>query len=372
MKILPIASVPPAGVYTDISATSPAGQSKASGSTTASISFPTPTGGSGSFTGALSIAHVVGSGASVSGTPSSASVSSLEDGDVVVVSCTWTDDTTGRAKVATCTVSVAASASAPWSSTDYDFADITPGSTTTAGAFSIYRADGTTLLLSGAMRKETGTPSVTVSWDTSGVKLALASVAGSVLASVALDISSFIPAGRGLDDGPMFVQMELDALAYGASGGGTVGLIAGVATQATTPATGNVSGSLYATRLSAGTYQEQARRVSVGTATLGSAQDNSSTVRTTQTLVMEIIGGRIHRLAWTFNGTGLLDVTTGGTDIWDLCQAAVNPASGRQRDITSGLHAFIAATVGSGATAAPEIRLKRLRVSTRTAPASYP
>jgi hypothetical protein len=193
-----------------------------------------------------------------------------------------------------------------------------------------------------------------------------------VLSSAGLDVSSLLPAGRGLDDGPIFVQMEVDGLIYGSSGSGTVGLLAGVASQGTTPATGNVSGSLYATRLSNGTYQEQARRLSVGTATLGAAQDNSSTVRTTQTLVVEIIGGRVQRLAWTFNGTGLLEVTAGGADVFDMGQAALNPTSGRQRDFTSGLHVFVAATVGSGATAAPEIRIKRVRVSTRTAPPSYP
>ena len=373
MKILPIATVPPAGVYADIAVTSPANQAKTAGSTSASISFATPTGGSGSFTGALSISQTVGSGASVGGTPSSASVSSLEDGDVVVVSCTWTDSATGRTKVATCTVAVqTAVVGGEWTSTTYDFSDITAGSTTSVGTFTVYKADGTTVLVSGVARKETGSPGITVTWDTNGIGLALGSSAGSVLASVALDLSSLIPSGRYLDDGPVFVRMVVDNEAFGSSGGGTVGLMAGVASQSTTPATGNVSGAVYPTRLSGGTYQEQARRVMTGTASLGSAQDNSSTVRTSHALVCEIIGGRITRVSWEMNATAQLGPTTGGSDHWDLGQSAVNPFTPRARDISTGLFAFIAATVGSGATAAPSIRIKALSVHSRTPPTSYP
>jgi hypothetical protein len=339
------------------------------------MTFSAASGGSGTYSyGAPVVTHSAGSGASASGTaPGSVTVSGLADSDVVRVSVTVTDTVTGQTAVMAAEVSVAAAgAVAEWSTTTYDFSDITAGSTTATGSFTIYRADGTTVLLQGAARKETGSPGITVSWDTSGVDLLLGSSAGSVLASVALDLSSFIPSGRHLDDGPVFVRLVVDNEAFGSSGGGTVGLMAGVASQNTTPATGNVSGSVYATRLSGGTYQEQARRVMTGTASLGSAQDNSATVRTSHSLVCEVIGGRITRVSWEMNATSLLATDTGGSDHWDLGQSAVNPFTPRARDISTGLFAFIAATVGSGATAAPRIRVKQISVSTRTPPTSYP
>jgi hypothetical protein len=85
-------------------------QAKPSGTTSSdAITFQAPTGGSGSSTPSVALAHVVGSGASLSGSGLGPyTVNSLEDGDVVTVTCTHTDDGDGQVVTDEAVVAVAA------------------------------------------------------------------------------------------------------------------------------------------------------------------------------------------------------------------------------------------------------------------------
>ena len=85
-------------------------QAKAAGTTSSdAITFQAPTGGSGASTPAVALAHVVGSGATLSGSGLGAyTVNSLEDGDVVKVTCTHTDDGDGQVIEDVAVVNVAA------------------------------------------------------------------------------------------------------------------------------------------------------------------------------------------------------------------------------------------------------------------------
>ena len=87
-------------------------QAKASGTTSSdAITFQAPTGGSGASTPSAALAHVVGSGASLSGSGLGPyTVNSLEDGDVVTVTCTHTDDGDGQVVKDVAVVDVAVAA----------------------------------------------------------------------------------------------------------------------------------------------------------------------------------------------------------------------------------------------------------------------
>lgn len=106
-------------------------QAKASGTTSSdAITFQAPTGGSGSSTPSAALAHVVGTGAGLSGSGLGGyTVTGLEDGDVVTVTCTHTDDGDGQVVKDVAVVSVAAAAGATypdnvldWSSSSETFA----------------------------------------------------------------------------------------------------------------------------------------------------------------------------------------------------------------------------------------------------------
>jgi hypothetical protein len=87
-------------------------QAKPGGTTSSdAITFQAPTGGSGSSTPSAALAHVVGSGASLSGSGLGPyTVSSLTNNDVVTVTCTHTDDGDGQVVKDVATVSVAGGA----------------------------------------------------------------------------------------------------------------------------------------------------------------------------------------------------------------------------------------------------------------------
>lgn len=85
-------------------------QAKASGTTSSdAITFQAPTGGSGASTPSAALAHVVGAGATLSGSGLGPyTVNSLEDGDAVTVTCTHTDDGDGQVVKDVAVVDVAA------------------------------------------------------------------------------------------------------------------------------------------------------------------------------------------------------------------------------------------------------------------------
>jgi hypothetical protein len=92
-----------AGASPLVPGTAPANQALSAGTTSSSaISWTDPSGGTSPYTPSTALAHIVGSGASLSGD----AVTGLEDGDVVAVTRTWTD-ADGQIVARTAVVSVA-------------------------------------------------------------------------------------------------------------------------------------------------------------------------------------------------------------------------------------------------------------------------
>jgi len=123
----------------------PAAQALASGSTSsAAITWGSPTGGSGSTTDETVLTQDVGSGASLS----AGAVVGLEDGDVCRVKRTWTDTATGQTVSAVTSVSVAAAvAGAGW--TELADIDLTTADTLSAinsGTLAVTTGGGATPL----------------------------------------------------------------------------------------------------------------------------------------------------------------------------------------------------------------------------------
>lgn len=128
--------------YPALTAASPSAQALSSGTTSTTIVFASPSGGSGVYTyGAPST-----SAGSVSGTaPGTVTLSSLTDGAVAVVSVLVTDSRTGQAITQRCTVSVASSAAQAWDlHTDLDFTTgiAVASSSATSGTLAITTAGG--------------------------------------------------------------------------------------------------------------------------------------------------------------------------------------------------------------------------------------
>jgi len=116
----------------------PANQAKASGTTSSDgITFTAPTGGSGASTPNVVLTQAVGTGATLSGTGLGAyTVNNLEDGDVVYLTCTHTDDDGDDSQtiVNTCIVSVAAAAGSAFEAiATWDFTDVTNHTLSGAG-----------------------------------------------------------------------------------------------------------------------------------------------------------------------------------------------------------------------------------------------
>jgi hypothetical protein len=98
-------------------------QAKAAGTTSSdAITFQAPTGGSGASTPSVALAHVVGSGAGLTGSglgPYTAT--GLADGDVVTVTCTHTDDGDGQVITDVAVVNVATVAGVAYPDTLLDW-----------------------------------------------------------------------------------------------------------------------------------------------------------------------------------------------------------------------------------------------------------
>jgi hypothetical protein len=185
-------------------------QAKASGTTSSdAITFQAPTGGSGASTPSAALAHVVGSGASLSGSGLGPyTVNSLEDADVVTVTCTHTDDGDGQVvkDVAVVDVAAAGGGGATWTTAlEIDFTtDITDLTVTKgAGDTILYEADGTTPKATLTFATRLGTPggSVVVTAAAGGLLLTTTGSGGA-----AQFVTVEIPEGAGIDfdDGKLY------------------------------------------------------------------------------------------------------------------------------------------------------------------------
>jgi hypothetical protein len=185
-------------------------QAKASGTTSSdAITFQAPTGGSGSSTPSAALAHVVGSGASLSGSGLGPyTVNSLEDADVVTVTCTHTDDGDGQVvkDVAVVDVAAAGASGAAWTTVlEIDFTtDITDLTLTrAAGDTILYEADATTpkATLTFATRTGTAGGSAVVTAAAGGLLLTTTGSGGA-----AQFVTVEIPEGAGIDfdDGKLY------------------------------------------------------------------------------------------------------------------------------------------------------------------------
>jgi hypothetical protein len=194
----------------------PAAQALASGSTSsAAISWGSPTGGSGSTTTADVLTQDVGTGASLSG----GAVIGLEDGDVVRVRRTWTDSTTGQTVSATTTVSVAAAAGGA-----YDWvtkADLDLSAADLAGPWST----GTNNITTGSGATTIATVTVTRSGSTSGNVqvtadgLTTTGVAGTGNVNAAINLDTLLSTDDAFfSSGDVLVQVAITGFSVSTAG----------------------------------------------------------------------------------------------------------------------------------------------------------
>lgn len=200
----------------------PAAQALASGTTSsAAISWGSPTGGSGSTTTADVLTQDVGTGASLS----AGAVVGLEDGDVVRVRRTWTDSVTAQTVSATTTVSVAGAAGGA-----YDWvtkADVDLSAADLAGPWST----GTNNITTGSGATTIATVTVTRSGSTSGNVqvtadgLTTTGVAGTGNVNAAINLDTLL----GTNDafftaGDVLVQIAVTGFSISTSGYMLVGV----------------------------------------------------------------------------------------------------------------------------------------------------
>jgi hypothetical protein len=257
----------------------PAAQALASGSTSsAAISWGSPTGGSGSTTTADVLTQDVGTGASLS----AGAVIGLEDGDVVRVRRTWTDSTTGQTVSATTTVSVAAaSGSLGWVTLrdiDLKTVDTATGVTTHSGDIALTVASAAFV----SLVDRTGSGSGTIT-PTNGTGIVVETTgAGSRSMAITHDW-----AGDGVDPSltPVVVEAEYTVTTTGTGSN----LVVGMASAGSSALTGNNNFGL---RLEdAGTNIELAPRVYKSAATNDSVGVASASITTVSVSVMMLPQG---------------------------------------------------------------------------------
>jgi len=162
----------------------PAAQALASGVTSSAvISWGSPTGGSGSTTHETVLTQDVGAGASLS----AGAVIGLEDGDVCRVRRTWTDAVTGQTVSAVTTVSVAAAAGGDFSyvqKTSLDLTGLTAGGPWSSGTQNIVKAGNTVIT---ATVSRSGSTNGVVEAGSGGVRVYASSGTGQINCALALD-----------------------------------------------------------------------------------------------------------------------------------------------------------------------------------------
>jgi hypothetical protein len=193
----------------------PAAQALASGTTSSStISWGSPTGGSGSTTTADVLTQDVGTGASLS----AGAVVGLEDGDVCRVTRTWTDSVTGQTVSRTTTVSVAAAAGGyDWALKDLQsFAGLDTAGPWSSGTNDITDDAGATTISTLTVTRS-GSTNGTFEIDADGILATVSTGTGNT--SGALDLDSML---GGTDqawweEGEVIIQAAYDLDAIGAS-----------------------------------------------------------------------------------------------------------------------------------------------------------
>lgn len=208
----------------------PAAQALASGSTSsAAISWGSPTGGSGSTTTADVLTQDVGTGASLS----AGAVIGLEDGDVCRVRRTWTDSVTGQTVSATTTVSVAAAAggSLGWTTlANYDLTGVDTALATTTTTGDIALTVGGAPFVSLVDRTGSGSGSIT---PTNGTGVIVETVgAGSRSMAITHDW-----AGDGVDASETPVVIEAEYTIISSTTG--TNIIVGAASTGSSALSGN-------------------------------------------------------------------------------------------------------------------------------------
>jgi hypothetical protein len=266
-------------------AAAPADQRLTAGTTSSStITWGTPTGGSGSVSLAVTLDTVHASGTpALSGSGSSRTVTGLSDGDVVLARGVWTDATTGETVEQAVAVSVApaASGSLGWVTlSDYDLTsvDTASGVTTTTGDIAL--TVGSAAFVSLVDRTGSGTGTIT---PTNGTGVVVDTVgAGSRSMAITHDW-----AGDGIDPTltPVVVEAEYDITTTGTGSN----LIAGMASQGSSALTGNVN---FCLRMDdAGANIELAPRVYKSAATNDSVGVASASITTVSVSVMMLPQG---------------------------------------------------------------------------------
>lgn len=263
-----------------VAPSAPAAQALASGTTSsAAISWGSPTGGSGSTTTADVLTQDVGTGASLSG----GAVVGLEDGDVVRVRRTWTDSVTGQTVSATTTVSVAAAAggSLGWVTlANYDLTGVDTALATTTTTGDIALTVGGAPFVSLVDRTGSGSGSIT---PTNGTGVIVETVgAGSRSMAITHDW-----AGDSVDPTLSPVAIEAEYTISVTSTGTNV--IVGAASAGSSALTGNTNMCLRAE--DAGVNIELAPRVYTGSAVNDSVGLASAAITTLSVSVLRLPEG---------------------------------------------------------------------------------
>ena len=301
------------------------GQVLASGTTSSSaITFQAPTGGSGASTPSVALAHVNGSGAALSGSGLGGyTVTGLEDGDLVKVTCTHTDDGDGQVVTDVAVIGVGTAAGgASWA--DVWEADLTSDMTTLAltlggGEETIYEADGTTPKLKATYFNRSGSPTSTATADTAsgGLVVSLTSGSANNAAAVAINLSETETAAVW-DDSHLYA---VDVLLTGCDmTAGTNGFIlCGPGTKV-----GGVNTGFSMThrhrRASGTSFTQSGRRYEGGSANVGADQVNNSSIAADIALRFLVTnGGHTVTLFWAeqtayLSSATLVPVT--GASLW--------------------------------------------------------
>lgn len=266
-------------------AAAPADQSLTAGTTSSSsITWGTPTGGSGSVSLAVTLDLVRGGGtAALSGSGSSRTVTGLADGDVVLARGVWTDSVTGETVEQAVAVAVAAAASGSlgWVTlADYDLTtvDTAAGITTTTGDIALTVSSAAFVSL--VDRTGSGTGTIT---PTNGTGVVVETVgAGSRSMAITHDW-----AGDGVDASETPVVIEAEYTLTTTSTGTNV--IVGAASAGSSALTGNVNFCLRAE--DAGVNVEIAPRVYKSSATNDAVGLASAAITTLSVSVMRLPEG---------------------------------------------------------------------------------
>ena len=302
------------------------GQALASGTTSSSaITFNAPTGGSGASTPSAAVAHINGSGATLSGSGLGPyTVNNLEDGDLVTVTCTHTDDGDGQVveDVAVVGVGTAAGGGASWA--DVWEADLTSDMTTLAltlggGEETIYEADGTTPKIKATYFNRAGAPTSTATADTAsgGLVLDLTSGSSNNAAAVAINLSE-TETGAVWDDSHLYaIDVLLTGCAMTAGSNGFI--LCGPGTKAAGINSG-FSMTHRHRRASGSSFTQSGRRYEGGSANVGADQvDNSSIAADIALRFVVTTGGHTVTLYWAEQTTYLSSATlvpVTGASLW--------------------------------------------------------